>query len=282
MNPTDRLLPAGFGLTERAVKAAVGEVLEQGVVQRMVAEAIEGGTVNAVVDELVQTGLLEKIVEALIARGLVDRVIDHAIASGMIAQVASSPDLRAALTATSSGFAGDIVGELRRRSMSADDRAERTVARVLRRETRDERPGRYRTAGFVSRLLAVAVDSVLITAASVGVTATTELVATLFAKFDVSTPLGVIAASPTSILATGAYFVLSWTLAGQTVGMRVLALRIIGPDERPPSAPRALARLLGALIAALPLFAGYLLVLVERHRLAFHDRLAGTRVVYTS
>jgi uncharacterized RDD family membrane protein YckC len=130
-------------------------------------------------------------------------------------------------------------------------------------------PAASRSAGFVSRLLAVAVDSVLITAASVGVSATTELVATMFAKLDVSTPLGVIAASPTSMLATGAYFVLSWTLAGQTVGMRVLALRVIGPDERPPSARRALARLLSALIGALPLFAGYLLVLVDRRRLAF-------------
>ncbi|MGO9903771.1 MAG: RDD family protein [Solirubrobacteraceae bacterium] len=139
-----------------------------------------------------------------------------------------------------------------------------------------------RTAGFVSRLLAVAVDSAFITAASAGVTATTKLLATLFAKLDISTPLGVITASPTSMLAIGAYFVLSWTLAGQTVGMRVLALRVIGPDERPPSAPRALARLLAALIGALPLLAGYLLVLVDRRRLAFHDRVAGTRVIYTS
>jgi uncharacterized RDD family membrane protein YckC len=114
------------------------------------------------------------------------------------------------------------------------------------------------------------------------VTATTELVATMFAKLDVFTPLGVIAAAPTWMLATGAYFVLSWTLAGQTVGMRVLALQVIGPDERPPSARRALARLLSALIGALPLFAGYLLVLVDRRRLAFHDRVAGTRVVYTA
>ena len=126
-------MPAGFGLTERAVKAAVNGVLEQGLVERIVAEAMERGTVNAAIDELVQTGLLEKIVEALIARGLVDRVVDHAIASGTIARVASSPDLRAALTATSSGLAGDIVGELRRRSISADDRVERTAARVLRR-----------------------------------------------------------------------------------------------------------------------------------------------------
>ena len=56
-------MPAGFGLTERAVKAAVNGVLEQGLVERIVAEAMERGTVDAAIDELVQTGLLEKIVE---------------------------------------------------------------------------------------------------------------------------------------------------------------------------------------------------------------------------
>jgi len=143
-------------------------------------------------------------------------------------------------------------------------------------------PEAGRTAGFVSRLLAVALDALVVTAAGVGVTATTQLVATLFGKLDVLAPFDLIAPSPTSMLATGAYFVLSWTLGGQTLGMRVLALRVVGPDQRPPSAGRALARLLGALIGALPLFAGYLLVLVDRRRLAFHDHVAATRVVYNS
>ena len=133
MSPADRLVPAGFGLTERAVKAALRGVLEQDLVERLVAEAMESGAVDAAIDELVQAGLLEKIVEALIARGLVDRVVDHAIASGTVARVASSPDLRAALTATSSGLARDILGELRRRAIGADHRLERIVARALRR-----------------------------------------------------------------------------------------------------------------------------------------------------
>ena len=137
-----------------------------------------------------------------------------------------------------------------------------------------------RTAGFVSRLLALAVDVLVLAAAGVGLTTTMKLMAALVAKFEVLDLFEPIARLPIAMLATVAYFLLSWTLVGQTVGMRALALRVVGPDERPPSPARALARLLGALIGALPLFAGYLLVLVDRRRLAFHDHVAATRVVY--
>jgi uncharacterized RDD family membrane protein YckC len=43
-----------------------------------------------------------------------------------------------------------------------------------------------------------------------------------------------------------------------------------------------LRRFVGMIIAAIPLFAGYLMILVDDRRRGLHDRLAGTVVVFLS
>jgi uncharacterized RDD family membrane protein YckC len=138
-----------------------------------------------------------------------------------------------------------------------------------------------RNAGFVSRLFALVIDATLLITAGVVVAAAAGMVANLFAKLQVSGALGIVAATATSVAATCAYFVICWTLSGQTLGMRILALRVITATGRPPNLRRSVIRLAGAIIGAIPLFLGYVIVL-GRRRLAFHDRLARTRVIYTN
>jgi uncharacterized RDD family membrane protein YckC len=137
-------------------------------------------------------------------------------------------------------------------------------------------PTAGRTAGFVSRLLALVIDSAILIVAGVIAAAAAGMVANLFAKLSVSSTLGVLVAAATGVAGICVYFVICWWLAGQTVGMRILALRVIGPGDRPPGFKRSVIRLIGAI----PLFAGYLIALGPK-RLAFHDRLARTRVIYT-
>jgi len=84
------------------------------------------------------------------------------------------------------------------------------------------------------------------------------------------------------------YQVGCWRLFGQTPGKALLGLTVVRTRGAAPgrdadamvSVPRGLLRLLGYLISALPLFAGFLWVLVDDHRRAWHDHLAGTSVVY--
>jgi len=81
-----------------------------------------------------------------------------------------------------------------------------------------------------------------------------------------------------------------WRLFGQTPGKALLGLEVVRTRGVAPgpaggatvSVPRGLLRLLGYLISALPLFAGFLWVLVDNHRRAWHDHIAGTSVVYHS
>lgn len=75
------------------------------------------------------------------------------------------------------------------------------------------------------------------------------------------------------------FFVLFWLKGGQTLGMRSWRLRVIRDDGQPLAWRDALKRLVGALLSWLPLGLGYLWILVDRDRLAWHDRLSGTRLV---
>ena len=61
--------------------------------------------------------------------------------------------------------------------------------------------------------------------------------------------------------------------------MRVMRLRVTGRSGDAPSPWRSLVRLVGLALAIIPLFAGFLPVLVDDRRRALQDYLAGTTVV---
>jgi uncharacterized RDD family membrane protein YckC len=75
------------------------------------------------------------------------------------------------------------------------------------------------------------------------------------------------------------YFVSFWTTVGQTPGMRLMEVRVTTADGRPPGVGRSLVRVIGLALAIIPLFAGFLPVLVDDRRRGLHDFLAGTVVV---
>ena len=82
-----------------------------------------------------------------------------------------------------------------------------------------------------------------------------------------------------AITMTG-YFVGFWAVTGQTPGMRLMHVRVVARNGRPPSFGRGLVRLAGLILAIIPLFAGFLPVLVDDRRRGLADMLAGTVVLY--
>ncbi len=70
-----------------------------------------------------------------------------------------------------------------------------------------------------------------------------------------------------------------WVHGGQTLGMRAWRLRVVDYAGNPVSWKQALLRFVGALISWAVLGGGYLWVLVDHDRCAWHDRLSGTRLV---
>ncbi len=114
----------------------------------------------------------------------------------------------------------------------------------------------------------------------------------LLATMVVTLPVGILAGEAASQALPGnllfrlwlalvppAFFLLFWLKGGQTLGMRSWRLRVVRSDGAALTLSDALKRLLGALLSWLPLGLGYLWILVDRDRLAWHDRLSGTRLV---
>src|SRR6185295_5147187 len=89
---------------------------------------------------------------------------------------------------------------------------------------------------------------------------------------ELKTVAAVVGAAVYALWVVG-YFVTFWATTGQTPGDRALHIRVLparGEHIRPR---RALLRFIGLLLAALPLFAGFLLILVDDERRGLHDRL---------
>ena len=135
-------------------------------------------------------------------------------------------------------------------------------------------------AGVASRGVALAIDVAIAQAIVFTGGAVFALVASLVGdnlKFDT---VGRLLAAGAWALTVAAYFVLFWSTAGQTPGMRLLALRVMGTDGGHPGVGRSILRLVGLGLAIIPLFAGFLPVLVDQRRRGLHDFMAGTEVTY--
>jgi uncharacterized RDD family membrane protein YckC len=134
--------------------------------------------------------------------------------------------------------------------------------------------------GLVTRALAFGVDAVIINAVALAVSAVLALGASVLTLPDALKVALAAAGGVAYVLWSAGYFVVFWSTTGQTPGARLLRLRVqsgaAGGSVRPA---RALLRFVGLTLAALPLLAGYLMILVDDRRRGLHDWLAGTVVV---
>lgn len=133
-------------------------------------------------------------------------------------------------------------------------------------------------AGLVTRALAFGIDAAIINAAALIVAA---VVALTFSVIDLPGWLKTIA------LAMGAgiyglwlvaYFTMFWTTTGQTPGDRVMRICVRTRDGSRMKPRRAVLRFFSLTLAAIPLFAGFLMILVDPDRRGLHDFIARTIV----
>ena len=81
------------------------------------------------------------------------------------------------------------------------------------------------------------------------------------------------------LIVTAAYFVVSWSRGGQTIGMRAWRLRVVGANGDALPWPRALLRFAVALPALLAGGLGFLWCLFDRERRGWHDLAARSALV---
>ena len=75
------------------------------------------------------------------------------------------------------------------------------------------------------------------------------------------------------------YYAGFWVRGGQTLGLRTWRLKLVRDDGGPITWAIALKRFASALLSWLCLGLGFLWILYDRDKLAWHDRLSGTRLV---
>jgi uncharacterized RDD family membrane protein YckC len=135
-------------------------------------------------------------------------------------------------------------------------------------------------AGLVTRTFALVVDAAVLTVGFAVASGVVGLILSLFTAVEVTSPGAVVGVAGGWTVVVVGYFVLFWTLAGETPGMHLMRMRVVDEHGAPPGVGRSFLRIVGAVLAAIPLFAGYLLVLVDDRRRGLHDMIARTVVVY--
>jgi uncharacterized RDD family membrane protein YckC len=151
-------------------------------------------------------------------------------------------------------------------------------------------------AGFASRLLAFLIDVILVSLLFVSTTWITSVTVTTlrigsYLGISLESIPGAIAladmiTSPGFVALVTVLFILGYhafflVFAGQTPGKALLGLRVVPVNGGKLKPWRAVLRYLGYYLSALPLFIGFLWVLLDDQRQAWHDKLAGTVVLYS-
>ncbi|HID52870.1 MAG TPA: RDD family protein [Anaerolineae bacterium] len=148
-------------------------------------------------------------------------------------------------------------------------------------------------AGFVSRFMALVIDIIVLSLIMLIFHASVAIVLNFF-NINVSVLLEsdnrlTTAAAAAFILLNLMislfmwvfYFVGAWVLVGQTVGKRILGLKVTSLDGSLPTFKQALVRYAGYWLSAIPLFTGFLWVLVDDERRGWHDKISYTCVIYS-
>ena len=150
---------------------------------------------------------------------------------------------------------------------------------------------RVRVTGFARRFVAAAVDGAVLIVLSLSVTAVTALVlgAPLPSLKEIGPDLlvaGVLDRNPMAVGAIGLFFGLAVlyqlyfaSMSGQTIGMRLVGIRVISSRGRAPGPVRGRLRVVAMVVSVLPGGLGWLWAIFDREHRALHDHVAGTYVI---
>jgi uncharacterized RDD family membrane protein YckC len=218
------------------------------------------------------------------------------------------------LAAQSIGIVDEAIEEIRERAVSSDTFFEIAFRRFFRRAPRRSIPGPEFDrqlvrppskrniqidegsllgyyAGFTSRLLAFAVDAVIVMVfmalagwlfQTIGsFLGESSSLNSLNLTDEVLNTASFVLGGLNAVTVIVAYAFVFWILTGQTPGMMLLGLRVVTRDGGHLTFWRAIGRLIGFIISTAFLFLGFAWILVDDRRQGWHDKIAGTYVVYS-
>jgi uncharacterized RDD family membrane protein YckC len=270
---------------DRAVESAAEEAMvaaiESEAVERAIARVLKGPVVEEAMNSALESDAVKNaLVEALDSE-LVDEVWRRLLASDeaqrLVERIAEAPEIRAAISAQSVGMIEDIGHTIGNGTRRLDGALERIVRRIFFRRRRVEPTER---AGAVTRGLAFGLDALIVNLAFSGLAAVAALIASAFTGDSSGISGQALAAGTVLWFGLGSlYLVGFWSLAGQTLGMRFLGIRL-DVEGKGLRLGLAVRRLVGMTLAAIPFCLGFLGIFFDERRRAWGDRMSRTDVVY--
>ncbi len=266
---------------ESAAEEAIVAAVESEAVERAVARVLRGPVVEEAMNSALESEAVKRaLVEALDSE-LVDEVWRRLLASEeaqrLVERIAEAPEIRAAISAQSVGMIEDVGHTIGNATRRLDGVVERIARRILFRRRRVEPTDR---AGAVTRALAFGLDVLIVNLGFSGLAAVTALIASAFTGSGNGVSDQALVAGTALWFALGGFYLVAfWSLAGQTLGMRFLGIRLAVEAHGLPFR-RSLKRLVGMALAWIPFGLGYLGIVLDERRRAWDDRLSGADVVY--
>jgi uncharacterized RDD family membrane protein YckC len=148
-------------------------------------------------------------------------------------------------------------------------------------------------AGFASRFVAFAIDLALVLVAA-GIINWVIIAALGLVGINVIGPASnantnigriiiiiskiVLVAMPIVLLIS--YWMIFWTVTGQTIGKRIMGVRIVRMDGQRMKARNSVRRIIMYFVSMIPFFLGFLVILIDDERRGWHDKVAKTCVIY--
>ena len=127
--------------------------------------------------------------------------------------------------------------------------------------------------------MALGLDALLVNLAFSGLAAVVALIASAFNGGNGVSDLALVFGAGAWLVLAGVYLVGFWSLAGQTLGMRFLGIRLAVEGAGLP-ARRSFRRLIGLGLGFVTFGIGFLGILFDERRRGWQDRMAGVDIVY--
>lgn len=233
-------------------------------------------------DRALESETVERTAERVLDSELVDRVWQKVLESDeaqqLVERVAEAPEVRSAITSQGVGLLEDLRRSAREAARTLDDGLDRFARRLARRPERSARPI---YAGGATRLLALGLDAAILNGILLAIGALlTALITNVFDPGENAQAVTIAFGLFAWLIAAAVYLAVFWSLAERTPGMTFFGLRIFDEvDGRVPPV-QDVRRLIGFILAAIPLGLGFIGVLVDDRRRGWHDRFARTVVLY--
>jgi uncharacterized RDD family membrane protein YckC len=295
-SPAARVLGAGARGAERlagatGVDKAIEDATEEAIVRALRSPAVERAIVRVLVEEnAIGRAVEQALTSEEVARAIVnaldsevaDQVWEELLASPkvqmLVERIAEAPEVRAAIAQQGVGLITDIGRRLTVMTEALDDAAERVVHGMLNKPGHEAETNQV---GLVTRALAGVVDLALISALlSIGFGILASIIPAVTGGSDGLSIWGVFTFGLAGYLIGGSIFAAFWAIIGQTPGMRFLSIHLDADGSQEIGLRRALKRLFAIPLSVLPFGLGFFAILLSPERRGWHDRIAGTTVLY--